>query len=666
MSLYMSIWLLLIAVGCIAVSGVPGLLLGRGAAAGQWIAAVLNVIGSVIGGVGLIAQLWHGEAVPHLSWSWSLPVGQFAVGMDALSAFFLVPMLLISSLGSIYGLEYWKQSRHPSNGQKLCLFWGLLTASMMLVVLARDAIVLLIAWEIMALAAFFLVVTEDKKPQVRRAGWIYFVAAHIGTLSLFALFALLRIADGSFNLWTTGAGGAPTWLATSIFITGVVGFGLKAGIMPLHVWLPGAHANAPSHVSAMLSGVMLKAGVYGIIRVASFLPHPPIWWGASLLVVGSISGILGIAFAVAQHDFKRLLAYSSIENIGIITIGLGLALLGRSLGHSDWIALGLGGALFHALNHSLFKPLLFMGAGNILHAAHTRQIDLLGGLAKTMPRTFGLVMIGALAICGLPPFNGFVSEFLIYIGLFRTAATGTGKVWIWAALSAPALALIGALAVSTFVKLLGAVFLGTSRTHSADRAHDPGALMIAPMSFLSLCCAVIGVAPAMIAGFVQRAVDVWDPALPNTGVSIRTLVGLNWISLFALLLIVAAIGGAMAIRAWHRGQPSASAGTWDCGYVRPTARMQYSGSSFAQMLTDLFAWVLLPRKRVVTPSSLFPDRAQFSTDIPDTVLDRGVLPAFSLTERVISWARPIQRGRVQVYLLYVLIALLALLLFGAW
>jgi hydrogenase-4 component B len=662
----MIIWLLLLSVGCIAISGVPGLLLGRRAAMGQLIATLMNVIGSAIGGIAVAARLWNGEGPQQLSRAWSFPIGQFAVGVDDLSALFLVPMLLISALGSIYDLEYWKQARHPGNGRKLRLCWGLLTSSMMLVVLARDAVVFLIAWEIMALAAFFLVATEDKKPEVRRAAWIYLVAAHVGTLLLFAFFGLLRVANGSFNLWTVASGDVPTWLATSIFVTGVVGFGLKAGIMPLHVWLPGAHANAPSHVSAILSGVLLKTGVYGIMRVAAFLPHPPIWWGTTLLVVGSISGILGIAFAVAQHDFKRLLAYSSIENVGIIMIGVGLALLGRSSGHPEWIVLGLGGSLFHVLNHSLFKPLLFMGAGNILHASHTRRIDLLGGLAKTMPRTFRLMTVGAMAICGLPPFNGFVSEFLIYIGLFRTADPAVGKFWIWAALSAPALALIGALAVSTFVKLLGAVFLGTSRTHSAERAHDPGALMLAPMLVLGLCCAVIGVMPTVIAGFVQRAADVWDPAPSRIGMTIRTLVGLNWISAIAVVLIAAAIGGKIALGAWRHRRPSASAGTWDCGYARPTPRIQYSGSSFGQMLTDLFGWVLWPRKAVVALRGLFPDSAQFSSEVPDTVLDRGVLPAFSLTERLMSWARPIQRGSVQIYLLYVLIALLGLLLLAMW
>jgi hydrogenase-4 component B len=518
----------------------------------------------------------------------------------------------------------------------------------------------------MALAAFFLVGTEDHNPEVRRAAWVYLVAAHVGTLCLFALFGLLRYVNGSFNLWLTPPGEIPTWLANTIFVVGVIGFGLKAGIMPLHVWLPGAHANAPSHVSAILSGVLLKTGIYGIIRIAAIASHPPMWWGMTLLAIGSVSGILGIAFAMAQHDFKRLLAYSSIENIGIITIGIGLALLGRSSGHADWIVLGLGGALLHTLNHSLFKPLLFMGAGNILHAVQTRQADLLGGLGKTMPRTFILVLIGALSICGLPPFNGFVSEFLIDVGLIRIAASNTGNAWASAALAAPALAMIGALAVATFVKLIGTVFLGTSRTDATAHAHDPHSFMLAPMLFLAIGCVLIGLAPVILAGALQRAVAEWDATASSSLVSISTFMPLSTFLFLGLLAIAVGFAGAKAIQWFRLRRPSATAGTWDCGFTRPTARIQYSGSSFGQMLTDLFGWVLLPRKSILALRTLFPDRTLFRSEIPDTVLDRGVLPSLGVIERVLSWARPIQRGPVQVYLLYVLAALMSLLLLASW
>src|SRR5262249_9358993 len=337
-----------------------------------------------------------------------------------LSAIFLVPVFLISLLGNVYGLDYWKQTAHPENGRKLRLFYGLLTAGMALLVIARNSILFLFGWEIMALSAFFLVTTEDNDTEVRAAGWVYLVATHVATLCLFALFALLRMAGGSFALTPLAEGSVTPALATAIFVLALVGFGLKAGIMPLHIWLPGAHAAAPSHVSAIMSGVLIKMGIYGLVRVTSLLPTPPLEWGTTVLVLGAVSGVLGVAFAIGQHDLKRLLAYHSIENIGIIAMGLGLAMIGRTLSRPDWVLLGLAGVLLHVWNPALFKALLFLSAGSVIHATHSREIDRLGGLAKTMPWTALSFLVGAMAICGLPPLNGFVSEFLIYLGMFGT------------------------------------------------------------------------------------------------------------------------------------------------------------------------------------------------------------------------------------------------------
>ena len=383
---------------------------------------------------------------------------------------------------------------HPENGRKLRFFYGTLTAGMALVVIARNGVLFLFGWEIMALSAFFLVTTEDGVREVRRSGWIYLVATHVAALCLLALFSLLRAASGSFSLEPlqanslTPAGTMYPWSATAIFVCALVGFGLKAGIMPLHVWLPGAHANAPSHVSAIMSGVMIKMGIYGLVRVLGAAAAPPLAWGYTVLGLGVVSGVLGVAFAVGQHDLKRLLAYHSIENIGIIVIGLGLALIGRTLARADWIVLGLGGALLHVWNHALFKSLLFFSAGSVIHATGTREIDRLGGLAKAMPRTSLAFLVGAVAICGLPPLNGFVSELLIYLGLFGTLGIGEGSACPLAAFAAPALALIGGLAVACFVKVFGAVFLGSARTEVARHAHESAGSMLGPMGVLMGCC----------------------------------------------------------------------------------------------------------------------------------------------------------------------------------
>ena len=330
----------LVAALCIGLSGAPGFLRRRAPGAGQGIATALNLIGSAIGCAGLVLYARAGDTQPLLLAA--LPIGRAAFALDGLSALFLIPMLSVSALGSLYGGRYWRAEEQRDGGRRLRLCWGIMTAAMMTVVLARDAIVFLFAWELMALAGFFLIATEEEREEVRQAAWIYLVATHAGTLCLLGFFALLGHAQGSSALWPTSLTGSPGWLASALFALGIVGFGMKAGLMPLHVWLPGAHANAPSHVSALLSGVLLKAGIYGVVRVCGLLPEPPIWWGAALLGIGALSGVLGIALAVAQQDLKRLLAYSSIENVGIIVIGVGLASIGRSLGRADLVALGLG------------------------------------------------------------------------------------------------------------------------------------------------------------------------------------------------------------------------------------------------------------------------------------------------------------------------------------
>jgi hydrogenase-4 component B len=660
----MTIRLLLLSLAIIALSGVPGLFVKRRSQFGQIAAVSLSVLGSLAGGAALVNFWLMPDAASGIDFAWALPIGRFAIKIDDLAFIFLIPVFLVSALGSIYGLGYWRQRNHPRTAQRLYLCWGLMTASMAIVLLARDAILLLFAWEIMSLAAFFLVGTEENKAEVRRAAWIFLIASHLGTLCLFGCFALLRSASGSFDLWPSTLAGSSAGMATAIFVLGAVGFGVKAGLMPLHVWLPDAHANAPSHVSAILSGVLLKMGVYGIVRIGMLQPNPPVWWGGTLLVVGTISGILGIASAAGQRDFKKLLAYSSIENIGIITMGVGLALLGRSLGRPVWIALGLGGALLHVLNHSLFKPLLFMGGGAVAHATHTRQMDRLGGLGKVMPKTFVLVAIGAIAICGLPPLNGFVSELLIYVGMFHTVTeTAGGQQWGWVAMSAPALALIGALALVAFVKLLGTVFCGNSRSAATFGAHDPGGAMLGPMVVLAAACAVIGLFPAALVGFLTRAICVWAPGADITPDTITGSVSLHWVGAIGITMLILTAAGITYLSWLRNHSPIRRAGTWDCGYARPSPRMQYTGSSFSEPIIQLFAWVLRPIRKPVPMPELFPPATNFDADLPDAVLERGLTPTFGAAERAAGWARVLQGGSVQAYLVYILAVLLLLLLF---
>jgi hydrogenase-4 component B len=656
----MSEVLVLVGVALSALSGVPGLLLPRTALFGQWLATLLAV---AAGGLGLagVGTFWAAGASDPLEYPWPLvPGAGFSVAVDGLSALFLVPVFLVAALGQIYGLAYWKQTEHPGNGRKLRLFYGNLTAGMALVVVARDGVLFLFAWEVMALSAFFLVTTEEEKEDVRAAGWIYLVATHVATLCLFAVFALLRAAGSSFALEPLGPGGMTPGLATAVFVLALVGFGIKAGLMPLHVWLPGSHAIAPSHVSAIMSGVIIKMGIYGLVRVTSLLPGPPLEWGAVVLGLGALSGVLGVAFAIGQHDLKRLLAYHSIENIGIIVMGLGLALLGRSLGRVEWVVLGLAGALLHVWNHALFKSLLFLSAGSVIHAAHTPEIDELGGLAKRMPRSALAFLIGAVAICGLPPLNGFVSEFLIYLGLFHTMED-TGPSFAAAAFAAPALAFIGALAVACFVKVYGAVFLGLPRSDHARNVHESPPSMVGPMAVLAACCVLIGLAPVLVAPLLAEGIRAWAPDVPDAGVRLAALAPLGWITVMGLVLLGAlGLGGVALWNLVQRGGVARGA-TWGCGYVAPTPRMQYTSSSFAQMLVGLFAWALRPRTHRPRDLPLFPQKTEFHSEVPETVLDDAVLPTAEFGARLFGWFRWLQQGSIQTYLLYLFLALIALL-----
>ncbi|MHB1155340.1 MAG: proton-conducting transporter transmembrane domain-containing protein [Phycisphaerales bacterium] len=700
--------LTIIAILLAAASGCPALCLARSSAAGQRLAAFLMLLAAAAGLTAAFASL---TGAPGGTFSFPWPSGNGPLALDPLSAFFLVPVFLMGTLGSIFGLRYWPQPKHPANARKLQLFWGLLIAGMSLLLIARHGIVFLLGWEIMALAAFFLVATEDHLPRCRDAGWIYLIATHIGTLTLFALFSLWHHATGSFILQPPDAPLSPGTINV-LFLLTLLGFGLKAGIMPLHFWLPGAHANAPSHVSAILSGVVLKMGIYGLLRILMLLPTPPAAYASLILILGAISGLLGVVFAIAQHDLKRLLAYHSVENIGIILMGLGLALLGRAHHQPALIALGLAGCLLHVWNHALFKSLLFLAAGSVVHATHTRQIDHLGGLAKSMPHTAALFLLAAVAITGLPPLNGFISELLIYLGLLRPALSSE-NISSAVMLIAPVLAMIGALALACFVKVTGAVFLGMPRTHAAcssppppgevgwgyaqprqmpvherddelprpplqlpppggeknprpssNPIHDPPFSMLAPMLILAACCLLIGIAPVLVAPLLDTVIACWSPE-PAT--PIAQLVPLQTISILAvaLLVLIAFIWKLLPRTKTLPGAgallPGAGAGTWDCGYARPTRRIQYTASSFAQTIVALFRWVLRPRTHLPRITGLFPTTSQFSSHVDDAVLDRALLPSGRNITRAFAWFHRFQQGLTQQYVLYILITVIIML-----
>jgi hydrogenase-4 component B len=646
-------WLVIAAVAIVGTSGIPGALLDRRSLVGERIATFMMVMGATCGIAAAALALVVARA--------DAPAPGLALGLriDAIAAMFLVQIFVIAALCAVYGLGYWAQIDRPADGRKLRLFYGLVTAGLALLVSARSSILFLVGWEVMALAAFFLITTEDEIKETRESGFVYLIATRVGMLLLLALFTTLHALRGTFDFAAPNIA-ASSKTATVLFFLALLGFGLKAGLMPLHLWLPGAHANAPSHVSALMSGVVIKTGIYGLIRFTSFFPQPPMWWGLVLLGAGTVSGVLGVAFAIGQHDLKRLRAYHSVENVGIIVMGLGLAVIGRAVGRPELLVLGLAGALLHTWNHGLFKALLFLSAGSAIHATGTRAIDRLGGLARSMPRTSGAFVVGAVAICGLPPLNGFVSELFVYLGLFHAAQQGDPQTWIAGALGAPALALIGGLALACFVKVLGAVFLGEPRTDDARHAHESPRTMTTPMAVLAGCCVLIGIAPFLVAPVLDRAVTAWAPEAAT--VHLASVAPLRWVSVagVGLLAIIALLASFLARST--RGRSTRSL-TWDCGYAAPTARMQYTSSSFADSIVSIFAWALRPSRHAPDTRALFPDAQHFHAEVPDVVLDRLVLPGARNVARGAAWFRWMQQGSLHVYLLYILATLIVLMLF---
>jgi hydrogenase-4 component B len=649
----------LAAIALAAVSGVPGLTLGRRSPVGQRIASFLLLAGTLLGlGAALVALKEASVETARIAGALAhLPL---RLRLDPLAAFFLVPVYVLGAAGTLYGTRYWSQVEHPENGRRLRLWFGLLIASLAGVMLAADAIAFLFAWEIMAISAFLLVTTEDDSAEVRQAGWVYLVTAHVGVLALFALFGLLWAASGSLEFQPLASGAAGRGTSAALFLLALLAFGLKAGIVPLHFWLPAAHASAPSHVSALLSGIVLKTGIYGLLRISMLLPPPPSAVGMLLLALGALSAVYGVLFALGQHDLKRLLAYHSVENIGIIVMGLGLALIGLSARQPAWVALGLAGCLLHVWNHALFKSLLFLAAGSVIRGAGVREIDRLGGLGRSMGSTSALFAIGAAAICGLPPLNGFVSELMIFIGLLRIGTDGVDGVWSVAPLAAPLLAMAGALAVACFVKVFGSVFLGPSRSEGALRAHESPPGMLLAMLLLALGCIAIGTLPVLVIPVLDPVVGAWA-RMETPPPSLAEL--LPWRPLMAAngVLVAGVCAAALLLRQRSRRRVPALAVTWDCGYANPQPSMAYTASSFAQILVGLYAWLLRPRTAKGVSSEVFPLARSFHATVPEQVIDGVLTPFWAGFRRRLGPLRVVQQGRIQQYLVYVLLTLCVLL-----
>ena len=610
---------------------------------------VAMVVAGLLAQLGAAAAVLAGGGAWEIARAWLFCGQPLHFGIDAISALFLALTSVVGGAGAVYASEYWTDRAHPRSARQGRVWWSVLLLSLDLVLVARNGVHFLIGWEVFSLAAFFLVTLDRNRVEVRRAGWLYLAASHVAALCLFAYFVLIAERVGS---WELGPMLERTELAP-LFWLALVAFGLKAGVFPLHIWLPSAHANAPSHVSAVLSGVTIKLGIYGLVRFTGWLPVPDAA-GWIVVALGTVSAVLGVGFALGQHDLKRLLAYHSVENIGIILIGVGFGLVALGRGDPAWGGVALAGGLLHVWNHGLFKALLFLGAGSVLHATGTREMSRLGGLWRTMPWTASLFALGAAAISGLPPLNGFVSEWLVYLGLFE--ATMTRDTVAWAAMPAAILlGVTGALALACFVKVCGVVFLGAPRSRAAERAHECGGAMRGAMLLLGAACAVIGLGPTLVWPAVARAANAWRPG--ELSVSVPASLPM----LGAAHLVLAALAVLAAWGLWRKVRRAGLARgvTWDCGYAAPSARMQYTAGSFAGIIQEWFAWIVRPQTHRQLDASVLPQAGHHATHTPETVLEGVIEPIGGTILRLSGAVRRLQHGRVQSYILYLVAGIVA-------
>ena len=598
-----------------------------------------------------------------------LPDLPFHLRLDALSGFFLI-LLGGAAFGvTLYGVGYF---RHLPAGQLALLstWYHLFLAGMALVLLANDAYAFMVAWEVMALASYFLVTTDHAIPDIRRAGFLYLLIAHLGAVALLLAFGVLHgTGAGRMDAYTFDAmrqiEHTPLW-ASIAFLLALFGFGAKAGLAPLHVWLPEAHPAAPSPVSALMSGVMLKTAIYGLLRVTfDLLGVQLAWWGTLALALGLVSALYGVIFAAVQSDMKRLLAWSSIENIGFILAGFGLTLIFHTDGKPALAALTLTALLYHALNHAFFKGLLFVGTGSVLHATGERRMGRLGGLMRLMPWTSWLMLLGALAIAGLPPLNGFVSEWLLLQAFLLTPGLTQPYLDMVIPVAAAVVVLAAALAAYVMVKFYGVIFLGQPRDPELAHAHEAGWPERLGMLWLAAGCVVLGLIPSqMIEGLSPVVRQLIAATLPNDG---------NWVMVaplsaerasYAPLVFLAVISAItllvfFGVKRVYHGRVRRAA-PWDCGYPEQDGRMQDSAEGFGQPIRLIFSAFM--RVERLTPDP-FDRQPEYRGDSRDKAWLLLYQPIAQFADRLSAWAARIQHGRIQWYLIYSFATLIFLLVF---
>lgn len=602
----------------------------------------------------------------NLLFSGSLVTGNIPIRIDALSAWFILLINFTCITGALYGLQYMKAYRtQPSNITVHCISFLLVQASLISICSVQHALAFLIAWEIMALSSFMLVIFEHQKAETLQAGINFLIQSHacIMFLTLGFLWVSFKMNNYDLNAISLFSTTNPMLSSIALFVCFFFGFAIKAGFVPFHTWLPYAHPAAPSHISGLMSGVIIKIGIYGILRMLLLIKTDYAVVGYIILVFSTISGIYGVMLAIIQHNLKRLLAYHSIENIGIIGMGIGLGCIGMSNGNHVLCAFGFAGALMHTLNHSLFKSLLFYGAGNVYQATHTMDIEKLGGLVKRMPQTTILFLIAALAICGLPPFNGFVSEFLIYNGLI-TGLHGTNLTFIsYIVCGLFSLALIGGLAILCFTKAFGTVFLGTERHQFSHQPKEAGYGKLIPMYAIVTLIMVIGLFPRIFISAVSHAVGQFTKTIPLAS-SISSYPVTNALSLIGLYSMgfIFLIGAIYAVKRWisiHK--PLSTAETWACGYTATTSKMQFTASSYIRAYRKLVAPFLSIHKNKKTITGVFPNKGGQETHPYDKSEEWFIDYPLHMIKKFLNRFRFLQNGNLQFYVLYGLVFIMLIL-----
>lgn len=574
-------------------------------------------------------------------------IGNANFVLDPLSAFFVLIILIVGFLTIIYSEKYLEQYKKDLSAHYF--FLGIFIPSMILVVLVQNILLFLICWEIMSLSSFFLILFNSEKKVVRQIAINYLVTMQIGVLFLLTGFILLNLKTGSLDFASFQGN-----ISNSIFIILLIGFGIKAGFVPFHTWLPKAHPVAPSNVSAIMSGVMIKTGMYGILRVLTFIQIPSLLISYLVLFVGLISAFLGILYAIAQRDYKKMLAYSSIENIGIITISLGVAMLGLSYQNPLMAGLGFLGVFAHILNHSIFKPLLFFAAGSIHSKVHTKDCEQLGGLIKFMPYTAILFLIGSLAICALPPFNGFISEFIIYIAMFGGLSAGNHFLFPVLVISIGLLAFVGAMVLIAFTNTFSSIFLGSHRSAKILNVNeDSPKSMLIPITILAVFSLLIGVFPNY---FIQILIHPCNIFLNYPLIFPDQI--LRNISMFNLALIIT-IGLILLVRKFLLKDKTVTINkTWSCGYDNINAKMQYTNYSFSRPFLGFLTPFFVRKLDFENIKELFPKKTRFKSKIIDIFEFYIIQPIIDFDKSIIKKFYWVQSGNIQKYLLYGLIFLL--------